>query len=133
MLLSSATTSAQRAVKFTQEKVPVQQTVQLMGFRAQKSLLMSPGVALCALPARGFHTIIVSGPVTAAELEHTFPERACLSLKSTTDRGYCCCRLQLLKTCKGLFGDTHGKITHQTAYPETCIERCQEYHGSAFN
>lgn len=39
LLLSSATTSAQRAVKFTQEKVPVQQTVKLMGFRAQKSLL----------------------------------------------------------------------------------------------
>lgn len=61
-----------------------------MGFRAQKSLLVSPSVALCALPATGFHTgIIVSHPVTKSWSRVHLSRKSLSRFNEHNDRDYC--------------------------------------------
>lgn len=58
-------------------------------FRAQKSLLISLSVALCALPATGFHTvIIVSDPVTSSWIKVHLSRKSLFQFKDYNERDY---------------------------------------------
>lgn len=89
LILSPAGSARSEHSDFHPERVMVQETVKFTGLRAQKSLLVSPSVALCAPPAAGFHTGITgSDPVTSSWIREHLSRKSLSGCAESNDRAH---------------------------------------------